>query len=91
MGGRHRNNVHSPIVSFSPITSNVTKVYSFEVEILPKGEAAVGAPFRLRVLVNVLPELINGSDLKREVVSSIISLCPSVLFFIGCPLLLSFV
>ena len=27
------NNVHSPIVSISPITSNVTRVYSFEVEI----------------------------------------------------------
>ena len=27
------NNAHSPIVSIAPITSNVTKVYSFEVEI----------------------------------------------------------
>ncbi len=27
------NNAHSPIISISPITSNVTKVYSFEVEI----------------------------------------------------------
>jgi mRNA interferase MazF len=27
------NNVHSPIVSISPITSNVKRVYSFEVEI----------------------------------------------------------
>lgn len=27
------NNAHSPIVSISPITSNVTRVYSFEVEI----------------------------------------------------------
>ena len=27
------NNAHSPIVSISPITSNVTRVYTFEVEI----------------------------------------------------------
>lgn len=27
------NNQHSPIVSIAPITSNVTKVYSFEVEV----------------------------------------------------------
>jgi len=27
------NNAHSPIVSISPITSNVTRIYSFEVEI----------------------------------------------------------
>ncbi|MGB5156445.1 type II toxin-antitoxin system PemK/MazF family toxin [Desulfobacterium sp. N47] len=27
------NNAHSPLVSISPITSNVSKVYSFEVEI----------------------------------------------------------
>ena len=27
------NNEHSPIVSIAPITSNVTRVYSFEVEI----------------------------------------------------------
>jgi mRNA interferase MazF len=29
-------NAHSPIVSISPITSNVTRVYSFEVEIPAK-------------------------------------------------------
>jgi len=29
------NNAHSPIVSIVPVTSNVTRVYSFEVEILP--------------------------------------------------------
>ena len=27
------NNQHSPIISISPITSTVTKVYSFEVEV----------------------------------------------------------
>lgn len=32
------NNAHSPIVSISPITSNVTRVYSFEVEV-PAGTA----------------------------------------------------
>ena len=27
------NNTHSPIISISPITSNVTRIYSFEVEV----------------------------------------------------------
>src|SRR5208337_867885 len=27
------NNAHSPIISISPITSKVTRIYSFEVEI----------------------------------------------------------
>ncbi len=27
------NNAHSPIVSITPVTSNVRRVYSFEVEI----------------------------------------------------------
>lgn len=43
------NNAHSPIVSISPITSNVTKVYSFEVEI-PAGTAGLRA--RSKVMVN---------------------------------------
>jgi len=29
------NNAHSPIVSIAPITSSVTRVYSFEVEVPP--------------------------------------------------------
>ncbi len=36
------NNAHSPIVSISPITSNVTRVYSFEVEV-PAGTALPAA------------------------------------------------
>ena len=43
------NNAHSPIVSISPITSNVTKVYSFEVEILP---GVGGLKTRSKVMVN---------------------------------------
>jgi mRNA interferase MazF len=43
------NNAHSPIVSISPITSNVSKVYSFEVEI-PAG--AGGLRTRSKVMVN---------------------------------------
>jgi mRNA interferase MazF len=43
------NNAHSPIVSISPITSNVTKVYSFEVEI-PPGVGGLRA--RSKVMVN---------------------------------------
>ena len=30
------NNTHSPIISISPITSNVTRIYSFEVQV-PEG------------------------------------------------------
>jgi len=43
------NNAHSPIVSISPMTSNVTKVYSFEVEILP---GVGGLKTRSKVMVN---------------------------------------
>jgi mRNA interferase MazF len=43
------NNDHSPIVSISPITSNVTKVYSFEVEIPP---GVGGLKTRSKVMVN---------------------------------------
>lgn len=30
------NNAHSPIISISPISSNVTRVYSFEVDVPPE-------------------------------------------------------
>jgi mRNA interferase MazF len=43
------NNAHSPIVSIAPITSNVTKVYSFEVEI-PAGVG--GLKSRSKVMAN---------------------------------------
>lgn len=43
------NNAHSPIVSIAPVTSNVTKVYSFEVEI-PQGVG--GLKTRSKVMVN---------------------------------------
>ena len=43
------NNTQSPIVSISPITSNVTKVYSFEVEI-PSGMG--GLRTRSKIMVN---------------------------------------
>ena len=43
------NNAHSPIVSISPITSNVTKIYSFEVEI-PSGMG--GLRTRSKIMVN---------------------------------------
>ena len=43
------NNAHSPIVSISPITSNVTRVYSFEVEV----SAGIGGlKARSKVMVN---------------------------------------
>jgi len=43
------NNAHSPIVSIAPVTSNVTKVYSFEVEI-PAGVG--GLKSRSKVMIN---------------------------------------
>ncbi len=43
------NNQHSPIISITPITSNVTKVYSFEVEV-PSGIG--GLRTRSKVMVN---------------------------------------
>jgi mRNA interferase MazF len=43
------NNAHSPIISISPITSNVTKVYSFEVEVPSK---TAGLRVRSKVMVN---------------------------------------
>jgi mRNA interferase MazF len=43
------NNAHSPIVSISPITSNVTRVYSFEVAV----SAGIGGlRTRSKVMVN---------------------------------------
>jgi mRNA interferase MazF len=43
------NNAHSPIVSISPITSNVTRVYSFEVEV---SGGTGGLRTRSKVMVN---------------------------------------
>lgn len=43
------NNAHSPIVSIAPITSNITKIYSFEVEI-PR--TVGGLKSRSKVMVN---------------------------------------
>ena len=43
------NNEYSPIVSISPITSNVKRVYSFEVEVRAK---TAGLSKRSKVMVN---------------------------------------
>jgi mRNA interferase MazF len=43
------NNTHSPIVSITPITSSVTRVYSFEVEV-PAGTG--GLRSRSKIMVN---------------------------------------
>jgi mRNA interferase MazF len=43
------SNEHSPIVSIAPITSNVTRVYSFEVEI-PAGISSLTS--RSKIMVN---------------------------------------
>jgi len=43
------NNTHSPIISIAPITSNVTRVYSFEVEVAAR---VGGLRSRSKIMVN---------------------------------------
>jgi mRNA interferase MazF len=43
------NNAHSPIISIAPVTSTVTRIYSFEVEI-PGGTG--GLKTRSKIMVN---------------------------------------
>ena len=43
------NNAYSPIISISPITSNVKRIYSFEVEI---GAHTAGLSKKSKVMVN---------------------------------------
>jgi mRNA interferase MazF len=43
------NNTHSPIVSICPVTSNVTRVYSFEVAV---GPGIAGLRTKSKVMVN---------------------------------------
>ena len=52
------NNAHSPLVSISPITSNVSKVYSFEVEI----PARIGG---LKARSKVMPHQTRAVDKIR--------------------------
>ena len=43
------NNEHSPIISIAPVTSSVTRIYSFEVEI-PAGTSSLSS--RSKIMVN---------------------------------------
>ena len=43
------NNEHSPIISIAPVTSSVTRIYSFEVEI-PAGTSGLSS--RSKIMVN---------------------------------------
>jgi len=43
------NNQHSPIISIAPITSNVSRVYSFEVEVKP---GVGGLRTRSKIMIN---------------------------------------
>jgi mRNA interferase MazF len=56
------NNEHSPIISIAPTTSNVTRVYSFEVEI-PAGTG--GLRTRSKVMVNQTRAVDKARLLKR--------------------------
>jgi len=56
------NNAYSPIVSISPITSNVTKVYSFEVEIPP---GVGGLKTRSKIMVNQTRAVDKARLLRR--------------------------
>ncbi|MFH1351721.1 MAG: type II toxin-antitoxin system PemK/MazF family toxin [Pseudomonadota bacterium] len=56
------NNAHSPIVSISPITSNVARVYSFEVEI----PAHIGGLKKLsKIMVNQTRAVDRARLMKR--------------------------
>jgi len=52
------NNAHSPLVSIAPITSNISKVYSFEVEI----PARIGG---LKTRSKVMPNQTRAVDKIR--------------------------
>ena len=52
------NNEHSPIISISPMTSNIAKIYSFEVEVPP----GVGG---LRTLSKVIVNQTRAVDKLR--------------------------
>jgi Growth inhibitor len=69
------NNAHSPLVSISPITSNVSKVYSFEVEVpagtgglktrskaMPNQTRAVDKIRLLKKMGHLPQELIDETD-----------------------------
>lgn len=56
------NNAHSPIISVAPITSNITKTYSFEVEV-PGGTG--GLKSRSKVMVNQTRALDKARLLKK--------------------------
>ena len=56
------NNAHSPIVSIAPITSNVTRVYSFEVEVPAK---TGGLQTRSKVMVNQTRAVDKARLLKK--------------------------
>ena len=56
------NNAHSPIVSISPITSNVTRVYSFEVEV---SAGTGGLRTRSKVMVNQTRAVDKARLIKR--------------------------
>ena len=76
------NNEHSPIVSISPITSNVTRVYSFEVEV----------PFRiggLRTRSKVMVNQTRAVD-KVRLIKRLGSLPDAVMDLINKALILHF-
>ncbi len=56
------NNSYSPIVSISPITSNVKRVYSFEVEV-PAGKG--GLQISSKVMVNQTRAIDKTRLMKR--------------------------
>jgi len=56
------NNEHSPIVSICPITSNVSRVYAFEVDV-PAGSG--GLPSRSKVMANQTRAVDNLRLIKK--------------------------
>jgi mRNA interferase MazF len=56
------NNAHSPIISISPVSSKVTRIYSFEVEI-PAGMG--GLKTRSKIMVNQTRAVDNSLLIKK--------------------------
>jgi mRNA interferase MazF len=56
------NNEHSPIISIAPVTSNITRVYSFEVEI-PAGIG--GLKSRSKIMINQTRAVDKGRLTKK--------------------------
>lgn len=56
------NNRHSPIVSIAPVTSNIRRIYSFEVEV---SEASAGLERPSKIMINQTRAVDKARLVKR--------------------------